>query len=431
MKFQQVLLTSALVAAGFSLPVAAQAEVTGFYVSLGGGLNGMSNVNEEKAYSGVLSPNPGFSIDVGTPTGTQGPGPNGSAGATHYNTGPAFAGSIGYGLGHNIRIELGLSYTENGVTRLNKGTGLSVNGVPQGLDPLGLGYTGREKKLSLMANAIYDFNELGKRLDVGLVPYIGAGIGFTHIDWGGVTRFGGGENFTGAGLGIVNKITNAFYTADDVLAIQGMVGVSYDIPGIPGLALTSEARLLALPSGFLQRSHLTLTFRPTPTPVFSPVITGPGSSVWGTDVNYTFLVGVRYAFNASGVAPRPVAAVPAPAPAAVPAVAPARSYLVFFDWDKAELTDRARQIVAEAASNSVKAGVTKIEVDGHTDTSGTVPYNKALSLRRAESVAAELVKDGVAKSAISIFAFGESRPLVPTAPGVREPQNRRVEIILK
>jgi len=45
-------------------------------------------------------------------------------------------------------------------------------------------------------------------------------------------------------------------------------------------------------------------------------------------------------------------------------------------------------------------------------------------------VAAELVKDGVAKSAISIQGFGDTHLLVPTGPGVREPQNRRVEVII-
>jgi OOP family OmpA-OmpF porin len=46
------------------------------------------------------------------------------------------------------------------------------------------------------------------------------------------------------------------------------------------------------------------------------------------------------------------------------------------------------------------------------------------------SVQAELVRDGVAKNEIAIHGYGESSPLVPTAKGVREPQNRRVEIVL-
>jgi OOP family OmpA-OmpF porin len=62
--------------------------------------------------------------------------------------------------------------------------------------------------------------------------------------------------------------------------------------------------------------------------------------------------------------------------------------------------------------------------------SASPKYNQGLSVRRAQAVAAELVKDGVANSAIVIQGFGETHLLVPTGPGVREPQNRRVEIII-
>ena len=144
------------------------------------------------------------------------------------------------------------------------------------------------------------------------------------------------------------------------------------------------------------------------------------------DYNHTILVGFRYAFGA------PAAAAPiAPAASAVPASPVSRSYLVFFDWDKAALTDRARQIVSEAAANSTKVQFTRLEVNGYTDTSGTPQYNQGLSVRRAQAVAAELVKDGVPKSAISIQGFGDTHLLVPTGANVREPQNRRVEIIIK
>ena len=68
---------------------------------------------------------------------------------------------------------------------------------------------------------------------------------------------------------------------------------------------------------------------------------------------------------------------------------------------------------------------------GHADRSGTPQYNQRLSQRRADAVAAELVRRGVPRNAMAIQAFGESRPLVPTADGVREPQNRRVEIVLR
>jgi outer membrane autotransporter protein len=133
-------------------------------------------------------------------------------------------------------------------------------------------------------------------------------------------------------------------------------------------------------------------------------------------------IGLRWTF---GQPPPPSTPAEAPAPAA------ARSYLVFFDWDKATLTDRARQIIGNAADNSTRVQYTRIEVNGYTDTSGTPRYNQGLSIRRAQAVQAELIKDGVSANAITIQGFGETHLLVPTGQGVREPQNRRVEIIIR
>jgi OmpA-OmpF porin, OOP family len=73
----------------------------------------------------------------------------------------------------------------------------------------------------------------------------------------------------------------------------------------------------------------------------------------------------------------------------------------------------------------------RIEVNGYTDTSGTPQYNQGLSLRRAQAVAGELVRDGVPKDSIGVQGFGQDNLLVATGPGVREAQNRRVEIIVK
>ena len=86
-------------------------------------------------------------------------------------------------------------------------------------------------------------------------------------------------------------------------------------------------------------------------------------------------------------------------------------------------------IVDQAAHNAGQMKVTKLEVTGHTDTVGSDAYNMRLSRRRAESVAAELEKDGIASSEIEIVAKGKRDLLVPTADGVKEPQNRRVQIV--
>jgi OOP family OmpA-OmpF porin len=114
-----------------------------------------------------------------------------------------------------------------------------------------------------------------------------------------------------------------------------------------------------------------------------------------------------------------------------PAAPPARTYLVFFDWGQATLTDRARQIIKQAADNATHVQYTRIEVNGYTDTSGTPQYNQVLSVRRAQAVAAELAHDEMPRDAVMAQGFGDTHTLVPTGPGVREPQNRRVEIIIR
>src|SRR5580698_3985307 len=110
---------------------------------------------------------------------------------------------------------------------------------------------------------------------------------------------------------------------------------------------------------------------------------------------------------------------PPPPPVAAPAPAPAKSFLVFFDWNRADLSDRAKQIVREAADNATKAQVTKIAVNGYTDTSGSPQYTQKLSVRRAQAVAAELVKAGVQAASITAQGFGDTHLLVPTGPNVR------------
>ena len=106
-----------------------------------------------------------------------------------------------------------------------------------------------------------------------------------------------------------------------------------------------------------------------------------------------------------------------------------KSYLVFFDFNKSDLTAQATEIVDQAAMNAGPAKVTRLTVTGHTDTVGSDAYNMRLSRRRAESVAAQLEKDGIASSEIQIVAKGKRDLLVPTADGVKEPQNRRVQIV--
>jgi outer membrane protein OmpA-like peptidoglycan-associated protein len=130
--------------------------------------------------------------------------------------------------------------------------------------------------------------------------------------------------------------------------------------------------------------------------------------------------------------PQPVAEVAPPVAPPPVAVAPAaKNYLVFFNFNKSDLTGDARAIIKSAAGEAAKENTTKLTVTGHTDTVGSDAYNMRLSMRRAVSVEKELVVDGVPEGEIAIFAKGKRELLVPTADGVKEPQNRRVQIVLE
>ncbi len=124
----------------------------------------------------------------------------------------------------------------------------------------------------------------------------------------------------------------------------------------------------------------------------------------------------------------PVAAAPPPAPA--PAPMPKKNFLVFFDFDRSNITADAQRVITEAASAAKAGNVSRIQLTGHTDRSGSDQYNMALSLRRGEAVKQALIRQGIPAASIAVIGRGESQPLVPTADGVREPQNRRVEILL-
>lgn len=118
----------------------------------------------------------------------------------------------------------------------------------------------------------------------------------------------------------------------------------------------------------------------------------------------------------------------APAAAAAPvAVRPQTEYLVFFDWDRANITPAATNTIGDAVA-AFGTGA-KIQVIGHTDTSGSPAYNQRLSVRRAQAVKQALVSRGIPAANITTEGRGESQLLVQTGPNVREPSNRRAQII--
>lgn len=300
--------------------------------------------------------------------------------------------SIGYGFGNGFRAEIEGNFRHNDVRR----TQISTVGTG-----VFRGTSGALRTYGGMVNGLYDFSLASFGLPQ-ITPYVGVGVGYGHNNWDRVTA----RSANGAGL-LRSR------GSEGNLAYQGIVGMAFGLGSVvPGLALTAEYRYYGVVD--------------TQQRFTASGVVGPAAGrIEPSNGNHSGLIGLRYNF---GVAPAPILAQVPVAPVA-PSVA--RTFLVFFDWNRADLTPRAREIIGEAAQSSRTANVTRLEVSGHADRSGTPAYNQRLSQRRAEAVAADLVSKGVSRAAITIQAFGESRPLVPTADNVREPQNRRVEIVLR
>jgi outer membrane protein OmpA-like peptidoglycan-associated protein len=390
-------LRSALLAATvLATPFAASAQpVTGLYVGLGAGVN----ITQQQSIN-----RNGFRNTVfGSTASTIGPVGSGNL---HGSTGFAGLLNVGWGFGNGLRAEIEGNY------RNNHSSGFSASNSNLAFVGANTGGGTTEQKFGGLVNVLYDFNGVTP----WFVPYIGVGVGYIGINekWNVNNPLLIQTSLTSssaAGVTASGKSTQGSF------AYQAILGASFPLTQIPGLAATLEYHFL----GTTGNRNYTGTAVAVSTT--GAVRTAPAGISLGANYNHAILVGLRYNF---GVAPPPP-----PPPAQPPIAQPARSYLVFFDWDKATLTDRARQIIKEAADNSTRVQYTKIEVNGYTDTSGTPKYNLGLSVRRARAVEAELVKNGVPANAITIQGFGDTHLLVPTGPGVREPQNRRVEIIIR
>ncbi len=355
-------------------PAMAAAPLVGPYVSLGAGVD-LQQDETRKPIPG-LEPRRVVHLDL-----------------------PGFAGdaSVGWGFGNGLRVELEGNYLNDHVRRISfPGDAIRRAG-------------GYQQQYGGFANVLYDIPTF-----LPVTPYVGVGIGGQELEFDHVNSSAPGFRFPDKGGS--SRIGSFAY--------QAIIGASWPVPYLRGLALTAEYHFVGLPDP-------TDTIPVTVYSARTGEVLGEGRERIDNVFHHSILFGLRYAFDA---APPPPPPPPAVAPAAPPAEA--RTYLVFFDWDRSELTGRAREIVAQAAQASTHVQTTRIEVDGYTDTSSIhggdrgARYNQGLSIRRATSVKVELIHDGVPSSAIDIHGYGEGRPLVATGPNSREPQNRRVEIVL-
>jgi OmpA-OmpF porin, OOP family len=228
-------------------------------------------------------------------------------------------------------------------------------------------FSGDAHQLHVMGKVLYDFIPAST-----ITPYIGGGAGIAFVD---------GNTFL----------------QNTVFAYEGILGVGYNIDSQWRVAL--EGRYVGTTNA-------------------NVVINGVNVGV--NNSNIVAMVYGQYKF-----APPVSAPPPAPPPATPP------SFMVFFDWDSSALSEASLNVVRQAAGAYKSKGSARIRATGHTDTSGPEAYNMALSLRRANAVKNALVREGVPAAAITVIGRGEQGLLVKTADGVREPQNRRVEIVIE
>lgn len=122
---------------------------------------------------------------------------------------------------------------------------------------------------------------------------------------------------------------------------------------------------------------------------------------------------------------------PAPEPEPEPEPAAPESVTFYFGFDMATMREAGTQKVNTIADAIEANPDLTVSVTGHADRAGPTDYNRELSLKRAQNVRDALTAQGVPADAISVAARGESEPAVATGDGVREQDNRRVEVVLQ
>jgi OmpA-OmpF porin, OOP family len=234
---------------------------------------------------------------------------------------------------------------------------------------------GRMKEYSAFLNAIKDI-PLSKRWLFDL----GAGVGFDNVRV---------------------KDPFGFKDGDTTLAAQGIAGLTYRLSNHWDISATYR---------YLWADDASLS------------LGGPKDTMDIT--KHTVTLGLRYGYDDP---PPPPAAPVAETPAAPPAP---KQFIIFFGFNKCNITAEADAVLSEAASAAKSSGSASVRIVGHTDTVGSAAYNQKLSECRAGAAKANLVGKGVSEGAVSTSGKGESELMVQTGDGVKEPQNRRATVDL-
>ncbi|QDZ08670.1 OmpA family protein [Sphingomonas panacisoli] len=330
-----------------------------------------------------------------------------TSGATKTKDAAQADSDYGYDVGGNVGYDFGMFRIEAEVSY--KGANLDVwrstlrtpAFSPNGAASAGgaapgryAGPGGKTTALSFMLNGMLDFGD-----DDGLQGFVGGGVGVARVKAEKYALSSGGSFLD---------------DSDTVFAWQAIAGIR--APLTSNIDATLKYR-------FFNAQNVKL-------------VDVTGRTLEGRFRSHSILGGVTFNFGEPPAPPpAPVVEPPAPPPAEPPAPPPAPTvvcspgpFIVFFEWDKSDITPEAASILDNAIAQYANCGNAQVMLAGHADRSGSAQYNVGLSQRRADAVKAYMVAHSIPDSVVTEQAFGESRPRVETADGVREVQNRRVEI---
>ncbi len=335
-------------------------------------------------------------VEDGALTITGATAPMSGTATVDHKTGYDFDGIIGYDFG-GFRLEAEVGYKKAGVNNYTSTTTTPIRVNAAGLvapAPAGAyNYAGgNDSALSFMLNGILDFGP-----DDGLQGFVGGGAGVARV-----------KSVVG-----LNTFGNSIDDSDTGFAWQAIAGIR---------APLNDHWDVGLKYRFFNADKVNL-------------VDLGGRAVDTRYRSHSILGSLIYNFG-EPAAPPPPPAPPAPEPAPPPPPPPPPPvaectpgpYIVFFEWDKSNVTSEAASILDNAVSAYGNCGQAQVMLAGHADKSGTPKYNVGLSERRNASVRAYLEGKGIPGGVIATQAFGEGAPRVETADGVRELQNRRVEI---
>lgn len=319
------------------------------------------------------------------------------AGQAEHEYGYDVGGNVGYDFGM-FRIEAEVSYKGAAVDAWRSAVGTpaytSAGGAATA-PAANYSYAGgKTTALSFMLNGMLDFGD-----DDGIQGFIGGGVGVARVK---------AEKYA------LNRFGSFLDDSDTVFAWQAIAGIR--APLTSNIDATLKYR-------FFNADNVKL-------------VDVSGRTLEGRFRSHSILGGVTFNFGEPAApppppAPEPVAPPPAPEPVAPPpppVVCSPGPFIVFFEWDKSDITPEAASILDNAIAQYANCGNAQVMLAGHADRSGSAKYNVGLSQRRADAVKAYFVAHSIPDSVVTEQAFGESRPRVETADGVREVQNRRVEI---